>query len=487
MKKIYESAKYLFLNATILLIVSSILTNCASKQNLKNQEKKRITEVEKPNILFIMVDDLGKEWISSYGADSIKTPAIDQMAREGMKFHNAWSMPQCTPTRTALLTGIYPWKQGWVNHWDVPRWGHGYFDWDLNKTFASYMREAGYKTAAAGKWQINDFRLAPDAMKKHGFDEWLMWTGYETGIPASGERYWDPYINGIEGSKTYEGLFGPDMFTDFLIDFMKKNKNDPMMMYYPMVLTHGPLVNTPDEPDSKGKERHRSMVRYTDKLVQKLLNTIDELEIADKTMVIFTTDNGTDRSITGWRNGRKVKGGKGTKVEAGVCEPFIVRWSGKIPAGSESYALTDFTDLLPTFLEVAGTSATDKELDGTSILQVLLDKQKDTSREWIMALGHGPGCLDDEGVRGINDYADRVIRDKEYKAWTEYDSKITRLHNIEDDPYEEVNLLGNLNAKDQKALEKFQAILNLQPQRDGRPAYRPRAANEWDLTTRNCK
>ena len=487
MKIINQSTTVWFLNAIVLMTLSIALINCSSKQSPKNQEQESIEEVEKPNILFIMVDDLGKEWISSYGADSIKTPAIDQMAREGMKFHNAWSMPQCTPTRTALLTGKYPWKQGWVNHWDVPRWGHGYFDWELNKTFATYMREAGYKTAAAGKWQINDFRLAPDAMKKHGFDEWLMWTGYETGIPASGKRYWDPYINDIEGSKTYEGAFGPDMFTDFLIDFMKKNKEEPMMMYYPMVLTHGPLVHTPDEPNSTGKARHKSMVRYTDKLVKKLLITIDELGIAEKTMVIFTTDNGTSRSITGWRNGREVKGAKGTKVEAGVCEPFIVKWPGKIPAGSESYALMDFTDLLPTFLDAAGMSAPDKELVGTSILQVLLDKEEDTSREWIMALGHGPGCLDEEGVRGINDYADRVIRDKEYKAWTEYDSKITRLHNIKNDPYEEENLLGNLNAQDQKALEKFQAILDKQPQRDGRPAYRPRAANEWDLTTRNCE
>ena len=93
----------------------------------------------KPNILFIMVDDLGKEWISSYGADNIQTPHIDKLAKGGMKFHNAWSMPQCTPTRATLLTGQYPWRTGWVNHWDVPRWGVGYFDWAKHTTFARVM------------------------------------------------------------------------------------------------------------------------------------------------------------------------------------------------------------------------------------------------------------------------------------------------------------------------------------------------------------
>ena len=85
----------------------------------------------RPNILFIMVDDLGKEWISCYGAEDIRTPNIDALAKTGMQFENAYSMPQCTPSRAALLTGQYPWRTGWVNHWDVPRWGVGYFDWKI--------------------------------------------------------------------------------------------------------------------------------------------------------------------------------------------------------------------------------------------------------------------------------------------------------------------------------------------------------------------
>ena len=150
---------------------------------------------EKPNVVFIMVDDLGKDWIGCYGADEIRTPNIDRLADGGMTFHNAWSMPQCTPTRVTLLTGQYPWRTGWVNHWDVPRWGVGYFDWECHTTLATIVKSAGYRTAVAGKWQINDFRVEPEALKKHGFDDWCVWTGYETHNPPSGKRYWDAYIH----------------------------------------------------------------------------------------------------------------------------------------------------------------------------------------------------------------------------------------------------------------------------------------------------
>ena len=154
--------------------------------------KKLFSASEKPNIVFIMIDDLGKEWIKCYGGEGIETPNIDKLAAGGMQFSNIYSMPQCTPTRACLMTGQYPYRNGWVNHWDVPRWGVGYFDWKNNPSVGRIMQSAGYKTAAAGKWQINDFRINPDAMEKHGFDDFCMWTGYETGNKASGERYWDP-------------------------------------------------------------------------------------------------------------------------------------------------------------------------------------------------------------------------------------------------------------------------------------------------------
>ena len=435
----------------------------------------------KPNILFIMVDDLGKEWVSCYGAEDVKTPHLDALAAGGMRFTNAYSMPQCTPSRVTLLTGQYPWRTGWVNHWDVPRWGVGYFDWKHHTTYARVLKTAGYATAAAGKWQVNDFRVVPDAMKKHGFDEWCMWTGFEAGNPPSGKRYWDPYIHTAKGSKTYEGKFGPDVYTDFLIDFMKRHRDRPMCLYFPMCLTHGPQVHTPAEPDAAGKlDKHKAMVRYTDKLVGRLVKAIEELSLAKDTIVIFTTDNGSG-GVIGTRNGRKVRGGKGKKNEAGVCAPFLVYGPSRVPAGVVTDALTDFSDLLPTFAELGGAKLPkDLTLDGVSIAKVLLGEQADSPRKWIMALGHGPARLDDKGVRGKNDYADRVLRDKRYKVWLDNSPEITKLYDLKADPWEQKNLLDSTDPADKAALKKFQAVVASQPEADGRPKYDPRPANPWD-------
>ncbi len=439
-----------------------------------------------PNILFIMVDDLGKEWISCYGAEDITTPNIDALASGGMKFHNAYSMPQCTPSRTTLLTGKYPWRTGFVNHWDVPRWGVGYFDWKQkeNTTFARLMKEQGYATCAAGKWQINDFRIEPQAMKKHGFDDWAMWTGAETGNQPSDKRYHDAYINTPAGSRTHTGKFGPDMYTDHLIQFMRKHKDEPMCVYYPMTLTHRPWVPTPDEPGARSGKKinmHKAMVRYTDKLVGRLVEALDELGIRERTIVIFTTDNGSDPKITGTLNGHKIEGAKGTEAELGICAPFIVNCPGLVPAGVDTDALTDFSDLLPTFVELGGGKIPgDLTVDGVSIAPVLLGKVRDSSREWIMALGHGAAKLDEKGVRGWYDFATRVIRDKRYKVWVSSERKIIRLHDLKEDPWEETNLLDSDRAEHKKVLQKFQAVVDSLPDKDARPLYEPRAENPWD-------
>ncbi|MFC1635322.1 sulfatase-like hydrolase/transferase [Planctomycetota bacterium] len=439
---------------------------------------------DRPNILFIMVDDLGKEWISCYGAEDIKTPNIDALAKTGMRFENAYSMPQCTPSRATLLTGQYPWRTGWVNHWDAPRWGVGYFDWKIrqNLTFTRIMKTFGYTTAAVGKWQINDFRIAPDAMKKHGFDDWCMWTGYETGNPPSGERYMDAYINTPNGSKTYTGQFGPDVYTDYLIRFMADHKDQPMMLYFPMALTHGPLVATPAEPNAETKmEKHNAMIRYTDRLVGRIVRALDELKIRDRTIVIFTTDNGSSGGITGTRNGRKIRGGKAKKTENGVCAPFIVNCPGLVSKGVVTDALTDFTDLLPTFAELGEALVPkDLQIDGVSIAPLLLGKAKDSPRKWIMALGHGAAKLDEKGVRGKVDYTERVIRDKRYKVWVSKERKISQLYDLLSDAFEENNLITSTKPEHLIAIGKFQVVVDAMPEKDARPQYKPRKPNPWD-------
>jgi len=445
----------------------------------------KLETTQKPNILFIMLDDLGKEWISCYGAEDIGTPNIDALAAGGMKFNNAYSMPQCTPSRATLLTGKYPFRNGYVNHWDVPRWGIGYFDWKHkeNTTFARLMKDLGYATCAVGKWQLNDFRVAPDALKKHGFDDWAMWTGYETDVPASDYRYQDPYINTPEaGSRTYKGKFGPDIYTDRMIQFMRKHKDKPMYLYYPMPLLHRPFVATPDEPNAKDRiDRHKAMVRYVDKIVGQLVNELDNLGIRERTIVFFASDNGTDKLITGSLNGKKGQGGKGSFTEAGVGGPFIVNCPGTVPAGVETDALTDLSNMLPTFVELGGgTVPEDLIIDGESIAPLILGEEQDSSHDWIMALNFGPAKLDQRGIRPGQEFGPRVIRDKQYKVWVSKEKKITQLHDLLKDPEEKENLLSSKQRQHRRALAKFRKIVASLPDKDGRPLYEPRAPNPWD-------
>ena len=444
-------------------------------------------ETARPNILFIMVDDLGPEWISCYGGLELKTPQIDALASGGMRFTNAYSMPQCTPTRVTLLTGQYPFRHGWCNHWDVPRWGAGcHFDPKQNVTFARLLRDAGYATAIAGKWQINDFRVQPNVLKEHGFDAWCMWTGYEGQNPPSGRRYWDPYVyTSGQQSRTHRDRFGPDVFTDFLVEFMKRHRRQPMLLYFPMVLTHGPQVHTPQKLNVKTRqEKHEAMVRYTDRLVGRLVATLDELAIRRRTIVIFTTDNGTSKRFRARMQGpsgvRVVRGGKGLLTENGPWQPFIVNCPGTVPAGVVNDTLTDFTDMLPTFAELAGVSLPKGlVVDGQSLAPVLLGQKKNGPRSWILAMGRGAAALDAKGVRPQQVYTDRVLRDKRFKVLVEA-GRITRLVDLVTDPEEAKNLIESREREHVAAHRRFARIIAEFPKRDPRPRYSPTAPQPWD-------
>lgn len=472
-----------FLNLTTASAVAALMSPAGCKsQTQVSTSKLKALGMTQPNIVFIMVDDLGCEWLSCYGGREMKTPNLDKLAESGMQFSNAYSMAQCTPTRATLLTGQYPFRHGWVNHWDVPRWGAGcHFDPRHNITFARVLKTAGYATAAAGKWQINDFRVQPDVMQKHGFDEHCMWTGYETSNPPSAKRYWDPYIHTNKGSRTHKGRFGTDVFVDFLIDFMKRNKDKPMMLYLAMCLTHGPLTNTPLDPDAKGKiERHKAMVRYTDHAVGRIVKALDKLNIRKNTIVFFTTDNGSSKGITARMNGRLVRGGKATIGEPGVRAPFIVNCPGLVPAGTRTDALTDFTDMFPTFTELAGARIPDKVfLDGRSIANLLLGKTRDSSRDWIMAMGFGAAKLADGRVVGTKEYADRAVRDKRHKLWIQ-NSKPAKLFDLLADPGETNNLIGSTDPNVLAARKKLEAVVRSFPKKDGTPRYNPTPPQPWD-------
>ncbi|MEM7030140.1 MAG: sulfatase-like hydrolase/transferase [Chloroflexota bacterium] len=445
--------------------------------------------MSQPNIIFILLDDLGKEWISCYGGQDIETPHIDQLAANGIRFENVYSMPQCTPSRVCLLTGQYPYRNGWVNHWDVPRWGAG-ARYDVEAypcNLGLIMREAGYATAIAGKWQINDFRVEPEVLDKAGFDDWCMWTGFEADNPASAERYWDPYIVTRDHlAQTYAGAFGPDLFCDFVIDFARQQSgNDqPFFIYYPMVLTHTPFTTTPFELDAETDvDKHKAMVRYTDHLLGRITSALDEMQIREDTLLIFTSDNGTVPSMIGHIGNRAIPGGKAKTIEPGVNIPFIASWPGTIPPNRVSTALIDFTDIIPTFADLAHQSIPGKDkVDGSSMAPYLRGEQDYVERDWILAMGgQNNAQVSDRGVENEWYFRDRVVRDERYKLYIGTGRQPQKLIDLQTDPEEKTDLTGSEDNAALASRQKFEALIPQWPERDADPSYTPQPPQPWDV------
>lgn len=443
---------------------------------------------KKPNIIFILLDDLGKEWVSCYGAEDIETPNIDQLAESGIRFDHVYSMPQCTPSRVCLLTGQYPYRNGWINHWDVPRWGAG-ARYDVEAypcNLGLKMREAGYATAAAGKWQINDFRVEPDAMDKAGFDDWCMWTGYETGNPPSANRYWDPYILTREQpAQTYPDVFGPDMFSEFVIDFAGKHQADeqPFFIYYPMVLPHTPFTTTPLDPDAETNlEKHKAMVRYIDVLLGRLVDGLNKMGLREETLLVFASDNGSTKSIVGHVGDRAVKGGKEKTTEPGVNIPFIASWPGSIPPGRVSEALVDFTDIIPTFADLAGQQIPGKDqVDGSSVAPYLRGEVAHVERDWILAMGgQNRAKVSERGVENEWVFRDRVVRDERYKLYVGADRTPEKLIDLQTDIEEVEDITGKETEDALASREKFERLIPTWPMRDADPIYTPQPPQPWD-------
>lgn len=347
----------------------------------------------RPNIVVIMADDFGYECLGVNGSTSYKTPAIDRMAAGGMRFTHCYVQPLCTPTRVQLMTGMYN-----IRNYRT----FGEMDPE-SVTFATLLKSAGYATCMAGKWQLGRSAELP---KKFGFDEHCLWQ--HTRRP---ERYKNPglEINGVERDWT-NGEYGPDLVSDFALDFIRRKKDGPFFLYYPMMLTHDPFTATPDSADyndaakkKKGKAaegddaRHRhlaDMVAYADKLVGKLLTQLDELKIRDNTLVVFLGDNGTGKGMRSRMGDREIVGGKGTMSHTGMHVPLVVSWPAatKGAAGRVSQDLVDSTDILPTICEAAGVKLpANLSIDGRSFCPQLRG-EKGQPREWYYSwyAPHGP-------------------------------------------------------------------------------------------------
>ena len=324
---------------------------------------------EKPNLILILADDLGYETIGANGGTSYKTPVLDKLAATGVRFERCYVQPLCTPTRMQLMTGLY-------NIRNYVQFGSMASD---STTFAHLLKQAGYATCMAGKWQLGHDLGLP---KKFGFDEYCLWQ--HTRRPP---RYANPglEINGQEVNYA-NGEYGPDIVSDYALDFIKRKKGQPFLLYYPMMLTHGPYQPTPDSADWDPKAigegvNHKpahfgDMVAYMDKLIGKLVTRLDELGLRENTLILFLGDNGTGAGTVSKMGQRTVVGGKGRTTETGMHVPLIANWPGHVSAGKMCADLVDSTDFLPTLCDAAGAPVpAGLKPDGRSFLPQLRGAQ----------------------------------------------------------------------------------------------------------------
>jgi len=379
---------------------------------------------EKPptNVILIMADDLGWETLGCYGGTAYPTPVLDELAWTGARFNHCYSQPLCTPTRVQLMTGQYNFRN--------------YIGFGVLKpgepTFGHMMQEAGYATCAVGKWQLwgaNDSRgmggrgVYPD---EAGFDEYCLWQ-----IEEIGERYADPlmYLNNRKPEKL-AGAYGPDVATDYLLDFVERQGGQPFFAYYPMILPHDPFVPTPDSPEwltgdrrQRGERFFGDMVTYVDKLVGRITQKLDELGIRENTLVMFLGDNGTNRSITSPTTQGGVTGHKGFPDDGGTRVPLIAHWPGTVPGGQVLDDLVDTTDFLPTIAAVTGARLPPGvQVDGRSFEPQLMG-ETGNPREWVF-------CHYDPDWGNFT--RSRFARDQRWKLYDD-----GRLYDVPADPLEE--------------------------------------------------
>ncbi len=321
---------------------------------------------DKTNVILIMADDIGYECYGAYGGTSYKTPVLDRLAKQGMRFDHVYSQPLCTPSRVKIMTGLSN-VRNYASFSTLKK---------SERTFGHMMLEAGYRTAIAGKWQLlgaehykAPIKGAGTRPKAAGFERHCLWQ-----VDKLGERFWGPKVT-IDGEiKQFPNeIYGPDVYCQFLLDRLEEYKDEPFFLYYPMVLVHSPFVPTPDSADRKSRNRQQNfadMVAYMDKLIGRIVRKTESLGIAEKTLILVTGDNGTHKSLKSYMGDRLIVGGKGSPTDAGTHVALFGYQPGTVPAGTVSDALIEFSDFAPTIAEATGARPL-SPTDGVSFLPAL--------------------------------------------------------------------------------------------------------------------
>ena len=384
-------------------------------------------EVARPNIIFILADDLGYSELGSYGQKKIKTPNLDRLAGQGMRFTRNYSgNAVCAPSRCVFMTGKHPGHAFVRNNGEVKPEGQRPIP-KAEQTIAELLRSHGYGTGAFGKWGLGFPGSEGDPVHQ-GFDRFFgyncqrhahsyypnyLWSNLkrvplnnEPPVPGHASLPKDADPADPRSYDIFKGQdYAPDRINEQALTFLRKNRDKPFFLYYPTVIPHVAL-HVPDEelgpylaqkwddppftrakgygytPHFTPRAAYAAMISRMDRYVGRVLDLVNELGLAENTIVVFTSDNGTTHlkaevDYDFFDSVKPLRGLKGSLYEGGVRVPLIVRWPGKIKAGSTSDVVTGFEDWMPTLLDLIGEKAsTPSDTDGVSIANALLGKKQ---------------------------------------------------------------------------------------------------------------
>ena len=434
---------------TRVLVLSGVLimTGCASESP--------------PNVVFILADDLGYMDVGAYNPDTFyETPSIDRLAREGVRFTQAYAAaPVCSPTRASIVTGLYPARLNTTDYFGAPQPTSVERHWTRNKpllpapyvdelpeenlTLAEALASGGYRTFFAGKWHLGE---APDP---HGFE--INKGGWARGGPYGRGGYFVPYDNpNLEEGPEGEHL--PDRLASEAVSFMARHQSEPFLVFLSFYSVHTPLMTTPElevkyaakpaRPSTWGQEGERQvrevqnhavyagMVESMDQAIGKVLGALDSLGLADNTIVFFTSDNGGLSTSEGHPTSNlPLRAGKGWLYEGGIREPLIVRWPRKLRQPRTESTPVISTDFMPAILDMVG-QPDPSALDGVTLWPLLSRGQTLPDRDLFW---HYPHYGNQGGSPGS------AIRRGPWKLIVFYEDDRMELYNIDTDMEEQHN------------------------------------------------
>jgi len=398
------------------------------------------------NVVVIMADDVGVEAFGCYGGTSYETPRIDRMAAEGVRFRHCYSQPLCTPSRVKIMTGV-------SNLRNYVRFSVLAPD---QVTFAHRLQRGGYRTAVVGKWQLYAAEHYGDVAgtgvlpEDAGFHEHCLWQ-----VDKLGPRYPNPRLR-IDGKDvSLKGRYGPDVFTERACGFIKDNAARPFLLYFPMALVHNPFKPTPDVPAARSRQQcFAAMMRYMDACVGRIMDAVKDAGVADRTLVLFTSDNGTNRKIVSMMGSKKVKGGKGRPNDRGTGVPLVAWGPGVVKGGRVLEDLVEFSDFMPTLLDAGRIDAPDDLVcDGVSFLPQLRGERGQPRSSVFIWSDPRPGK-----TRPV-----RFARDQRFKLYGD-----GRLLDVMSDPEETRPVSVGASEAADRARALLQAAMDRMPSRPAR-------------------